>query len=87
MKKRHTEEQIIAILQEADSGVKISELCRKHGITSATYYKWKSKFGGMDVSDAKRLRGIEDENRRLKGLVARLMLENEAMQDVLQKKF
>ncbi len=87
MKKRHTEEQIIAILQEADSGVKISELCRKHGITSATYYKWKSKFGGMDVSDAKRLRVIEDENRRLKGLVARLMLENEAMQDVLQKKF
>jgi putative transposase len=87
MKKRHSEEQIIAVLQEADSGMKISELCRKHGITSATYYKWKSKFGGMEVSDAKRLRGMEDENRRLKGLVARLMLENEAMQDVLQKKF
>jgi putative transposase len=87
MKKRLNEEQIIAVLQEADAGVKIAELCRKHGITSATYYKWKSKFGGMEVSDAKRLRGIEDENRRLKGLVARLMLENEAMQDVLQKKF
>jgi putative transposase len=87
MKKRLTEEQIIAVLQEADAGVKIADLCRKHGITSATYYKWKSKFGGMDVSDAKRMRGMEDENRRLKGLVARLMLENEAMQDVLQKKF
>ena len=87
MKKRLSEEQIIAVLQEADSGIKIPELCRKHGITSATYYKWKSKFGGMEVSDAKRMKGMEDENRRLKGLVARLMLENEAMQDVLQKKF
>lgn len=87
MKKRLSEEQIITVLKEADSGIRIPELCRKHGITSATYYKWKSKFGGMEVSDAKRLKGVEDENRRLKGMVARLMLENEAMQDVLQKKF
>jgi len=74
------------VLQEADAGMKIPEVCRKHDISEASYYKWKAKFGGMEVSEAKRLRSLEEENRRLKNMVARLMLENEAIQDVLQKK-
>ena len=74
------------MLQEADAGMKIPEVCRKHDISEASYYKWKAKFGGMEVSEAKRLRSLEEENRRLKNMVARLMLENEAIQDVLQKK-
>ena len=86
-RKRHTEEQIIGILKESDAGVKLDDLCRKHGVSSATYYKWKSKFGGMEISDAKRLRGLEDENRRLKTLVADLTLDNQALKAVLEKKF
>ncbi len=66
MRKRYSEEQIIGVLKESEAGMKTAELCRKHGISEGTFYKWKSKFGGMDVSDAKRLRTLEDENRRLK---------------------
>src|SRR5450755_1567841 len=71
-RKRFTEEQIIGVLKEADAGLPIKELVRKYGVTEQTYYRWKSKFGGMEVNEAKRLRGLEDENRRLKHLVADL---------------
>lgn len=87
MKKRFSEEQIIEVLKAADAGVKVSELCRKYGISGATYYKWKAKFGGMEVSDAKRLRSLEDENRRLKGILAQVLLEKNAIEEVLQKKW
>ncbi len=87
MKKRFTEEQIIRILQEAEAGTKIMDLCRKHGISDATYYNWKAKFGGMTVSDAKKLKALEDENRRLKRLVADLSLDNQALKAVVEKKF
>ena len=69
-KKRYTEEQIIGILKEADAGMAVTELCRKHGMSNPTFYKWRAKYGGMDVPDARRLKQLEDENRRLKGLVA-----------------
>ena len=84
-KKRRTEDQIIRILQEADSGVKPKDLCRKHGISENTYYKWKSKFGGMTVSDAKKLRAFEDENKKLKRLVADLSLDNLALKEINSK--
>lgn len=84
---RFSEEQIISILNEADAGFKIDELCRKHGISKATYYQWKSKFGGMTVSDAKRLRNLELENNRLKKLVADLSLDIVCLKDVLSKKW
>ena len=87
MKKRFTEEQIIGFLKEADSGVSVQELCRKHGFSDASYYKWKAKFGGMDVSEAKRLKTLEDENVRLKNLLAEAMLNNEALKAVLAKKW
>jgi putative transposase len=87
MRKRHTEEQIIGILKESEAGAKTEELCRRHGISTGTYYKWKSKFGGMEVSDAKRLRALEDENRRLKQLVADQALDNLVLKDLLKKKF
>lgn len=87
MKKRFTEEQIIGFLKEADAGVSVQELCRKHGFSDASYYKWKAKFGGMDVSDAKRLKALEDENGRLKKLLADAMLDNEALKVVLAKKW
>ena len=87
MKKRFSEEQIIRILQEAEAGTKVKELCRKHGISDATYYNWKSKYWGMTVSDAKKLRVLEDENRRLKRLVADLSLDNQALKAVVEKKF
>ena len=87
MKKRFTEEQIIGFLREADAGVAIKELCRKHGFSEASYYLWRSKFGGMDVSDAKRLKALELENARLKKLLAERMLENEVMQEALRKKW
>ena len=87
MKKRFTEEQIIRILQEAESGMKVMDLCRKHGISDATYYNWKAKYGRMTVSDAKKLKTLEDENRRLKRLVADLSLDKQALQAVIEKKF
>ena len=85
--KRHTEEQVIMILKEADAGAKVADLCRKYGISQPTFYNWKSKFGGMDVSDAKRLRGLEDENRRLKQIVADQTLDIQALKGILSKNF
>ena len=87
MKKRFTEEQIIKILREQESGQPTAELCRKHGISPATFYKWKAKFGGMDVSDAKKLRALEAENARLKRIVADLTLDNVMLKDVNSKKW
>lgn len=87
MKKKFTEEQIIRILQEAETGTKIIDLCRKHGISDATYYNWKAKYGGMTVSDAKKLKALEEENRRLKHIVADLTLDNQALKAVVEKKF
>ncbi len=86
-KSRFSEEQIIGILKEHETGVKTSDLCRRHGMSPATFYKWKSKFGGMDVSDAKRLRALEAENSKLKRVVADLTLDNVALKDVLSKKW
>jgi len=87
MKKRFTEEQIIRILQEAEAGMKVMDVCRKHGMSDATYYNWKAKYGGMTVSDAKKLKSLEDENRRLKQIVADLTLDNQALKAVVEKKF
>lgn len=87
MKKRFTEEQIIKILNEADSGIPLKELCRKHGFSTASFYKWKAKFGGMDVSEAKRLKALEAENSKLKRLVADQALDIIALKDVLSKKW
>ena len=87
MKKRFSEEQIIGFLREADKGVAVKELCRKHGFSEASYYTWRSKFGGMEVSDAKRLKALEAENARLKKLLAESMLENEVTREALRKKW
>lgn len=87
MKKRFTEEQIIGVLKEADAGAKVAELCRKYGISDATYYNWKAKFGGMTVSDAQRLKALESENARLKRLLAESMLDNAALKDVVGRKW
>lgn len=87
MKKRYSEEQIISFLKEADAGVPIKDLCRKHGFSEASYYLWRSKFGGMDVSDAKRLKALEAENAKLKKLLAEAMLEQEVVREVLRKKW
>lgn len=87
MKKRYSEEQIIGFLKEAEAGVPIKELCRRHGFSEASYYLWRSKFGGMDVSDAKRLKALEAENTRLKKLLAEALLENEVTKEVLRKKW
>lgn len=86
-KTKYTEEQIIGILKEADAGISVAELCRKYGFSDATYYNWKAKYGGMTVSDAKRLKALEDENRRLKHLVADLTLDNQALKSVISKNF
>jgi putative transposase len=75
------------VLKEAEAGMKTGEVCRKHGISDATYYKWKAKYGGLEVSEARRLRQLEDENRRLKHIVADLTLDNQALKTVLAKKF
>lgn len=83
---RFTDSQIIAILEEADAGMKVKDLCRKHGISDATYYKWKSKFGGMEASELRRVRELEAENAKLKRMYADLALENTAMKDVIAKK-
>ena len=85
--KRATEAQVIAVLKEAEAGAATKELCRRHGITEQTFYRWKAKFGGMEISDAKRLRGLEDENRRLKHIVADQALDIAALKGVLGKKF
>ena len=85
-KSRYNEEQIIAVLKEADAGMKVQDLCRKHGISDVTFYKWRSKYGGMEVSEARRLKALEDENRRLKQLYADVSLENRALKDVIAKK-
>ncbi len=87
MKKRFSEEQIIGFLKEAERGVAVKELCRKHGFSDASFYLWRSRFGGMDVSDAKRLKLLESENARLKKLLAESMLENEVTREALRKKF
>jgi putative transposase len=86
-RKKFTEEQIIAILKQADSGIMVKDLCRQHGISGPTFSRWKSKFGGMDVSDAKKLRALELENGRLKRLVADLTLDNQILKDVNSKKW
>ena len=86
-RKRFTEEQIIAVLREHEAGMKTGDLARKHGISEATLYNWKAKFSGMDVSDAKRLRALEDENSKLKKLLADAMLDNSALKDLLSKKW
>jgi putative transposase len=82
---RFSEEQIIAVLREHEAGGKTAEVCRRHGISEATFYKWKAKYGGMEVSDARRLKALEDENRRLKRLLAESMLDNAALKDILGK--
>ena len=87
MKKRFSEEQIIGFLREADKGVPVKELCRKHGFSEASYYLWRSKFGGMDVSDARRLKVLESENATLKKLLAEMLLENEVTKEALRKKW
>ena len=84
---RFTEEQIIGILREQETGVPVADLCRKHGLSSPTFYKWKAKFGGMDVSEARRLKALEDENAKLKRLLADAMLNNVALKDLLGKKW
>jgi putative transposase len=86
-RKRFTEEQIIAVLREHELGAKTADLCRKHGISEATFYNWKSKFGGLDVSEARRLKQLEGENARLKKLLADSMLDNAALKDLLSKKW
>ena len=84
---RFNEEQIIAILREQETGAATADVCRKHGISSATFYKWKAKYGGLDVSDAKRLKSLEDENAKLKRLLAEAMLDNAMLKDIAAKKW
>lgn len=85
MKRRFSEEQIIGLLKQNEAGTLVSDLCREHNVSSATFYKWKSKYGGMDVNEAKRLRALEEENAKLKRIVADLTLDNVALKDVLSK--
>jgi len=86
-KSRFTEEQIVGVLKEAEVGRPVQELCRKHGISEQTLYRWKAKYGGLDVNDARRLKGLEDENRRLKTLVADLTLDNQMLKAVVSRKW
>ena len=85
-KSRFSESEIVAILKEADAGMAVKDVCRKHGISQATYYNWKKKFAGMGSAEVRRLKQLEDENRRLKGVVADLTLDKEMLQEVLRKK-
>jgi putative transposase len=87
MKKRFSEEKIIKILKEHESGVKVEDLCRQYAIGNSTFYKWKSKYGGMEINEAKRLRELETENNQLKRLLADAMLDNVALKDVISKKW
>ena len=86
-RSRFSEEQIIAILKQQESGIATADVCREHGISSATFYKWKAKFGGLEVSDARRLKALEDENAKLKKLLAEQMLDMAAMKELLSKKW
>jgi putative transposase len=86
-RSRFTEEQIIAVLREQEAGAKTAEVCRKHGVSEATFYKWKAKYGGMEVSDARRLKALEDENAKLKKLLAEAMLDNAMLRDVAARKW
>ena len=86
-RSRFTEEQIIGVLKEQEAGTPAAELCRKHGISQATFYNWKAKFGGLEVSEAKRLKVLEDENGKLKKLLAEAMLDNAVLKDLVQRKF
>ena len=85
-RSRFTEEQIIGILREQEAGVPVADLCRKHGLSSPTFYKWKARYGGMDVSEARRLKALEDENAKLKRMLADSMLDNVALKDLLGKR-
>ena len=86
-RSRFSEEQIIGVLREQEAGMKVSDLCRKHGISEPTFYAWKSKFGGMSVPDARRLKQLEEENARLKKLLAEAMLDNAVLQDITARKW
>ena len=86
-RSRFSEEQIVAILREQEAGGSTAEICRKHGVSSATFYKWKARYGGLDVSDAKRLKALQDENARLKRLLADAMLDNVGLKELLAKKW
>lgn len=85
-KSRFNEHQIIGILKQAEAGLKVVDLCREHGISSATFYKWKARYGGLEVSEVARLRGLEEENRRLKQMYAQLSLEHQILKEVVEKK-
>lgn len=86
-RSRFTEEQIIGILQEQEAGAATADVCRRHGVSSATFYKWKAKYGGLEVSEAKRMKALEDENGRLERMLADAMLDNAALKDLLGKKW
>ena len=86
-RSRFTEEQIIGILREQEAGIPVADLCRKHGLSSPTFYKWKAKYGGLDVSEARRLKALEEENAKLKRMLADSMLDNVALKDLLGKKW
>ena len=86
-RSRFSEEQILGILKEHQAGLSAAELCRKHGVSDATFYKWRSKYGGMEVSDARKLKSLEDENRKLKKLLAEQMLDNSTLKEMLGKNF
>ena len=86
-RSRFTEEQIIGILREQEAGLAVTELCRRHGVSSPTFYKWKAKYGGLEVSEARRLKALEDENAKLKRMLADAMLDNVALKDLLGKKW
>lgn len=85
--RKYTEEQIIAVLKEAEAGAKVSDLCRKYGMSDASYYNWKAKYAGLTVSELKRLKALEEENRRLKQIVAEQALDNRALKELLSKNF